>query len=186
VIFAMPFAEFLRTTVLLSAGAATVLALVTLAAANNTGDTTVLVFALAWWGAASLIGAWVGRRVATSPQIASLLAGARTQPTMPELRPGSTLINRLWPLLICTVGAGALAVLIPQVPAVAAGFAIIFALAWRHQSAAVRAIEERDGARFYVQRTSPWQPIKLVRTPGFRSNLTGLNSARRTPVGPAT
>jgi hypothetical protein len=29
------------------------------------------------------------------------------------------------------------------------------------------AIEERDAARFYVDRTSPWQPIRLVRTPGF-------------------
>ncbi len=29
------------------------------------------------------------------------------------------------------------------------------------------AIEERDGARFYVDRTSPFHPIRLVRTPGF-------------------
>jgi hypothetical protein len=41
----------------------------------------------------------------------------------------------------------------------------------------VTAIEERDGARFYVERTSPLTPIKLVRTPGFRSNLLELNGA---------
>ena len=35
----------------------------------------------------------------------------------------------------------------------AAGFAIIWALAWRRQDAAVTAIEERDGFRFYVDRT---------------------------------
>ena len=29
------------------------------------------------------------------------------------------------------------------------------------------AIEERDGVRFYIDRTSPLQPIRLVRTPGF-------------------
>jgi hypothetical protein len=86
-------------------------------------------------------------------------------------------LNRLWPLLVSTVGAGALAFLAPQVPAVATGFAIIWALAWRRQSSAVTAIEERDGARFYVERTSPLQRIRLVRTPGFRSNLFELNGA---------
>ena len=55
----------------------------------------------------------------------------------------------------------------PPVSAVAAGGAIIWALAWRRQERAVTAIEERDGARFYVDRTSPVQPIRLVRTPGF-------------------
>jgi hypothetical protein len=86
-------------------------------------------------------------------------------------------LNRLWPLLVSTVGAGALAFVLPQVPAVAAGFAIIWALAWRRQASAVTAIEERDGARFYVERTSPLKPIRLVRTPGFRSNLFELNGS---------
>jgi hypothetical protein len=63
------------------------------------------------------------------------------------------------------------------VPAIATGFAIIWALAWRRQASAVTAIEERDGARFYVEQTSPLDPIKLVRTPGFRSNLFELNGA---------
>ena len=39
------------------------------------------------------------------------------------------------------------------------------------------AIEERDGARFYVEATSPLQPIALVRTPGFRTNLMELNGS---------
>jgi hypothetical protein len=50
---------------------------------------------------------------------------------------------------------------------VAAGFAIIWALAWRRQEHAVLAIEERDAVRFYVDQTSPLSPIRLVRTPGF-------------------
>ena len=29
------------------------------------------------------------------------------------------------------------------------------------------AIEERDGARFYVDKTSPLKAIRLIRTPGF-------------------
>jgi hypothetical protein len=53
------------------------------------------------------------------------------------------------------------------VAAIASGFTIIWALAWRRQSAAVAAIEERDGVRFYVDRTSPLAPMRLVRTPGF-------------------
>jgi hypothetical protein len=60
---------------------------------------------------------------------------------------------------------------------VATGFAIIWALAWRRQASAVTAIEERDGARFYVEKTSPLRPIKLVRTPGFRTNLFELNGS---------
>ena len=41
------------------------------------------------------------------------------------------------------------------------------AAGWRRQEAAVAAIEERDGVRFYVDRTSPLSPIQLIRTPGF-------------------
>jgi hypothetical protein len=33
----------------------------------------------------------------------------------------------------------------------------------------VAAIEERDGVGFYVMRTSPFQPIALQRTPGFKA-----------------
>ncbi len=175
----MRFAEFLRTTVLISAAAASVLAAVTLAGVNGTGEDLVLPLAGGWWLIAAVIGVWLGRRAETSQPIASLLASARMQPTLPELNPGRTVLNRLWPLLLSTIGAGVLAFTLPQVPAVATGFAIIWALAWRHQAAAVTAIEERDGARFYIDRTSPLRAIRLVRTPGFRSNVFELNGASR-------
>jgi hypothetical protein len=171
------FTDFLRTTVLLSLGAASALAAVTLAGAATHGDALVVPVVAGWWVAAGLIGIWLGRRAETSSPIASLLASARTQTTLPEVNPGRTLLNRLWPLLLSTIGAGALAFVWPQVPAVAAGFAVMWALAWRRQSSAVSAIEGRDGARFYVERTSPLKPIRLVRTPGFRSNLFELNGA---------
>jgi hypothetical protein len=77
------------------------------------------------------------------------------------------LVNRLWPLLVSTILAGAIGVILPQVPAVATGFAIIWALAWRRQEAAVSAIEDRDGFRFYIDKTPPLAPIRLVRTPGL-------------------
>jgi hypothetical protein len=171
------FSDFLRTTVLISAAAASALAAVTVAAAAGTSDDLLVPVSAGWWVIAGVTGAWMGRRAGTTSQIASLLASARTQASLPEVNPTRTVLNRLWPLLFSTIGAGALAFLVPQVPAVATGFAIIWALAWRRQSSAVTAIEERDGARFYVERTSPFKPIRLIRTPGFRSNLFELNGA---------
>lgn len=173
----MRFPDFLRTTVLISAAAASALAAVTVAGAAGNSDDLIVPVSAGWWVVAGLIGIWMGRRAETNPPIASLLTSARTQTTLPEVNATRTVLNRLWPLLFSTVGAGALAFLIPQVPAVATGFAIIWSLAWRRQASAVIAIEERDGARFYVDKTSPLKRIRLVRTPGFRSNLFELNGA---------
>ena len=153
----MRFSDFLATTVLISAAAASALAAVTVAGANGTSDDLVVPLAAGWWVIAAVIGICARRRAETSPPIATLLASARMQATLPEVHPGRTVLNRLWPLLLSTIGAGALAFVLPQVPAVATGFAIIWALAWRRQASAVTAIEERDGARFYVERTSPLQ-----------------------------
>lgn len=179
----MRFPDLLRTTVMLCAAAATLLAAVTVAGANENGDALVALVAAGWWVFAAVIGSAFGRRNTTSHQIGVLLASARTQTMLPEINPSRVVLNRLWPIIVCTVGAGAVAFAYPQVPAIAAGFAIIGALAWRRQAAAVTAIEERDGARFYVDHTSPLRPIRLVRTPGFRSNLTEMTAAQRsTPV----
>ena len=163
----MRFTDFLRATVLLSAGAATLLAALTVVSLSQSYDRTLVVFSALWWAAAVLIGLWLGRRAETSPPIRRLLLNARTQTTLPEVRPGLTLINRVWPLLFVTIGASLLSVFEPQVTAVASGFCIIWALAWRRQASAVAAIEERDAVRFYIDRTSPLQPIQLIRTPGF-------------------
>jgi hypothetical protein len=178
----MRFPEFLRTTVLLSAASATLLGVVTLAGANSTGNDSVVPIAAGWWVLTALAGAWTGRRATTSASIASLLARARTQASLPELHPARTVLNRLWPIVALTVGAGAIAFVFPQVPAIVAGGPILCALAWRRQGPAVTAIEERDGARFYIERTSPFAPIRLVRTPGFRTNLMEMNGAKRPTV----
>ena len=164
----MRFVDFLKTTVLVCAASATVLGAIAILSAASQDETGPLLFALGWWAAAGVIGAYLGRRAETTPPIARLLAGARTATTLPEQRPGPMLLNRLWPLLIVTVAASALAVVAPQIPAIAAGFAAIWALSWRRQEAAVTAIEERDGVQFYVEHTSPLKPIQLVRVPGFR------------------
>jgi hypothetical protein len=153
--------------VLLSAASATLLAALTVVSlANDVSEQTVYLCVF-WWLGSTLIGMVIGRGTSASPAISRLLAGARSQTLLPELHPSRTLANRLWPLLLVTVAAGALSVAAPQISAIATGFAIIWSLAWRRQEAAVAAIEERDGVRFYVARTSPLAAIRLVRTPGF-------------------
>jgi hypothetical protein len=162
------FHEFLRTTVLMSAGSATALALVTIIAGAGRGK--LVVIAIVWWLLACGAGLWIGRGSQTSQAIGSLLADARSQRSLPEASPGRTVLNRLWPLMVVTIAAVGIGFVEPQIPAIATGFAIIWSLAWRRQASAVKAIEDRDGARFYIDRTSPLSAIQLVRTPGFRAN----------------
>ena len=165
----MRFIDFLRTTVLACAGAATVLGALAIREVALEDDSSLLVFALSWWALATVIGVWVGRERATLPAIARLLAAARSTSTLPEQSgPARVLLNRLWPLFALLVVSAGLAWLFPQIPAIAAGFLTIWALYWRRQEAAVTAIEDRDGVAFYVERTAPWKPIQLVRTPGYR------------------
>jgi hypothetical protein len=164
------FVDFLRTAVLLSAGAATVLAAITVLAAGESSEATLVLAAAGWWALATALGLCLSRRAQTTPPIARLLATAKSSMTLPEHHPGAILLNRLWPLLLFTLLSGGLAFLAPQIPGIAAGFAIIWALAWRRQDAAVAAIEERDGACFYVRRTSPVRAMELVRAPGFKAS----------------
>jgi hypothetical protein len=163
------FVDFLRATVLLSGAAATALAAITVLAVGSGSNGLIVPIAVGWWLIAALIGLRSGRRAQTNPPIARLLAGAKSTTALPEHHPSAVLLNRLWPLLVFTLLAGALGFLAPQIPGIATGFALIWALAWRRQDAAVVAIEERDGAVFYVRRTSPLRPMELDRTPGFKA-----------------
>ena len=166
----MRYPDFLRTAVLLFAGSATALAVVAIAGARSKDDTTLLYVAVGWWAAAAIVGLWLGRREAAREATAKLLASARTTPLLPELQPGTILFNRLWWLLLFTIAAGAVAFLLPQVPAIGVGYTLIYALAWRNQSRVVTAVEDRDGVRFYIEHNSPFKPTELLRTPGFRKN----------------
>ena len=102
----MRFVDFLKTTVLLSAGAATALASVTVLAAEQGSSTLLAPIAVGWWVLAALVGLRMGRRAETNPPIARLLAGARATTTLPEQHPGAILLNRLWSLLLFTLLAG--------------------------------------------------------------------------------
>lgn len=164
----MRFTDFLRTSVVLFGGAATALAAVSVAGAGTRDEPGVVYVAVAWWGISAVIGLWIGRRREVTAGIGRLLASSRPATAMPEFEPGAILFNRLWALAVFTVLSGGVAFLLPQVPAIATGYALIVALAWRKQSGAVEAVEMRDGVQFHVERTSPFKPTRLVRTAGLR------------------
>jgi len=174
------FVDFLKTTVLLSGAAATALGAITVLAAAADSNSRLVAIAAGWWVISAAIGLRLGRRAEVSPPISRLLAEARAESALPEHHPSAILLNRLWPLAVFALLAGGLAFLAPQVPGIGAGFAIIWALAWRRQHGAVEAIEERDGVRFWVRRTSPLRPMALHRTPGFKAmRPESMNGARR-------
>src|ERR1700691_2095590 len=111
----MPFADFVKTTVVLSAAAATTLAAITLLSARAANEPRTATIAVAWWGASVLIGIVMGLRAAASPPIARLLAGAKSVSALPAQRPVRVVLARLWPLLLSTVIAGGLALIAPQI-----------------------------------------------------------------------
>ncbi len=164
----MRFVDFLRSSVLMFAAAATALGVVAIYGARANDDTAALVFTVSWWALAGVVGMWLGRAMAPTSGIAQLLASARTTNMLPEVEPGAVMFTRMWPLGVATVVAGSIAFVVPQPAGIASGFALGVALTWRRQSSAVQAIEDRDGVRFHVDKSSPFGAPKLVRTPWAR------------------
>ena len=167
----MRFVDLLRSTVLISAAAATMLAVIAIAQAGSNADDRLAFAAAGWWLVAMVIGMRIGRRPTASPGIERALRDARPATSLPEMRVGRVLLNRLWPLLLATLVAAGASLAFPQIAAIAAGFGVMWSLSWRRQDAAVAAIEERDGVTFYVAPQPPLQPIQLVRAPGFRRDM---------------
>jgi len=162
------FRDFLRVSVILFGGAATALAILSVAGAARADTNTLVYVAAIWWCLATLAGLWLGRRLAPTPGIGELLVAARKTNALPELEPGTILFNRLWGLIVLTITAAVIGFWFPQVPSIATGFCLLVALMWRRQSAAVEAIEGRDGVEFWFDRTSPLGKPQLLRLPGLR------------------
>jgi hypothetical protein len=169
----MPFCDLLRMTVLLTAGCASVLATVTVIAAQRADDELTIYVAAGWWAVAVIAGLILGGTKRTAGAVRNVLANARMQPTLPSDNPGRVAISRLWPLAAFVLVAGGLGFVWPGVAAVGCGYALGVALAWRRREPAVRAIEDRDGVRFYVEPGSALEPVRLVRTPGLRREYSG-------------
>jgi MYXO-CTERM domain-containing protein len=174
----MLFRDFLRVAVMLFGGAGTALAIVAIAGASGEDSSLPIYIAVGWWVLAAAAGLWLGRRNAPTQQIGRLLAAARNTNQLPEVEPGAIVFNRLWPLAAVTVISGGIAFLLPQIPAIAAGYAIAVALTWRKQARAVEAIEGRDGVQFFFDRTPPFGAPKLLRTPGLRKIEPAQEPAR--------
>jgi hypothetical protein len=100
------------------------------------------------------------------------LAAAKTSTQLPAEAPARIALARLWPIALFAIIAGAAGPLWPQVTAIATGFALAVATAWRNREAAVTAVEERDGVCFYVEHGSAFDPVTLIRTPGLRRGTT--------------
>jgi hypothetical protein len=164
----MRFRDFLRVSVLIYGAAATALAIVSVVGATRADTNTLVYVAAIWWCVAMLAGLWLGRRPETTESIGMLLADARVTNSLPQMEPASVMFNRLWPVAVAVVLAGGLGFFVPQVPVIATGFFLLVALLWRRQSSAVAAIEGRDGAEFWFDRTAPFGPPKLLRLPGLR------------------
>ncbi len=169
----MPYSELLRSTVFLTAGGATALAAIAVIGAQRDYSSTVLLVGAVWWVTAAWIGVSMGQADKTAESIREVLANSKsvtgTGKGFQLSEPGRIAWGRLWPILAVVVVAGGTGVFFPEVAVIGSGFALLVSLAWRNREAAVLAIEGRDGVRFLVQPGSPFRPVKLVRTPGFRA-----------------
>lgn len=166
----MPYTDLLRVSVFITAAEATALGAVTAVAANRDGETTVALVAAVWWLVALGIGFYLSRPQRAADDVRDALARARTATSLPDQSPARIAFVRLWPIAFTAIAAGVLGIFFPGVAAVGAGYALIVSLAWHTREAAVTAIEQRDGVRFYVVPTPALRPIELVRTPGLRSD----------------
>lgn len=166
----MPFTDLLRVTVFLTAAEATALGAIGALAASREEDSTTVLVAAVWWLLSLAIGLYVGRPSRAADGVRDALAGARTAISLPPESPARIAFDRLWPIALTAIVAGALGIFFPGVAVIGAGYALIVSLAWRTREAAVLAIEQRDGVKFYVVPNSALRPIQLVRSPGLRSD----------------
>jgi hypothetical protein len=163
----MLFSELLRLTVFLVAGVATALGTLSVLLEQDDPSTSAAVVAGAWWLVAAVAGLVLGSSARAAEAIAPALRSARTATSLPSESEGRIAFMRLWPIGAFAVVCGIAGVVWPQVAAIGAGYALLIALLWRGREGAVRAIEDRDGVRFYVEPSSALEPIRLVRTPGL-------------------
>ncbi len=166
----MPYTDLLRLSVFLTAGEATVLGAIAAIAVGPQASLPTLIVASAWWLAALAIGLYLGRPRRAADGVRDTLTQAKTATSLPAENPGRIALARLWPIGLSALIAGVIGIYLPGVAIVGAGYALLVALAWHSQEAAVLAIEQRDGVKFYVVPGGALRPVELVRTPGLRSD----------------
>jgi hypothetical protein len=166
----MPYTDLLRTTVFITGAEASILGAISAISVGGEPSPTTVIVALAWWAIAIILGFWMGRPERAREDMRAPLAKAKMATSLPSDSPARITAQRLWPIAVTAILAGGLGLFFPGVAIIGTGYALIVSLAWHSREAAVAAIEERDGARFYVVPNSALKPIQLVRTPGLRSD----------------
>jgi hypothetical protein len=166
----MPYTDLMRITAFVSAAMATLLAAIAVIAVEGEPSSTTVIVALAWWAISIILGLRAGRPERAREDMRDVLAKAKMATSLPSESPSRVALQRLWPIAVVTIAAGVAGLFFPGVAIVGTGSALIISLAVRAREAAVQAIEERDGVRFFVVPGSTFKPIELVRTPGLRSD----------------
>ena len=166
----MPYTELLRFTVVITAAEATILGAISAFSVGGEPSPTTVIVAIAWWAISIILGFWLGRPERAREDVREPLTRARTATSLPSDSPIQIALQRLWPIAVTAILAGGLGLFFPGVAIIGTGYALIVSLSWHTREAAVQAIEERDGVRFFVVPGSALKPIELVRTPGLRSD----------------
>jgi hypothetical protein len=166
----MPYTDLLRLTVFITGAEATVLGAISAISVGGEPSSTTVIVAIAWWAIAIILGFWMGRPERAREDMRDPLAKAKTATSLPVDSGNRIAVQRLWPVAVTAIVAGGLGLFFPGVAIIGTGYALIVSLAWHTREAAVQAIEERDGVRFFVVPSSTFKPIELVRTPGLRSD----------------
>src|SRR5918996_5029097 len=111
----MPFTDLLRLTVFLAAAEATALGAVTVLVAGADDDNLTLLVSAVWWPLAVAIGLYLGRRSRSLHGVRDALAAARTTTSLPRESASRIAVERLWPIGLTAVIAGALGIFYPRV-----------------------------------------------------------------------
>lgn len=163
----MRYCDYLHSCVLLIGSAALALALIGVGSLLRYDSSLLLLLSAGWGVVCILCGLWFGRADAIQQGVRDLLARSHPEPVFPKIEPPVILLSRLWPVLAITIIAALTSYWFPQLAVATAGYGLLWALAWRKQSGAVLAIEERDLVHFWIVRSSPLRPPRLIRVPAM-------------------
>lgn len=143
------------------------LGLISIESLTRYGSPTLFVVSGSWLVISVVTGLWLGSGPSVQESLRLLLSKSRPERIFPRIEPPAVLLSRLWPVLAITLVSAISSYWFPQLAVASAGYGLIWALAWRRQSDAVLAIEERDAVHFWIVRSSPFKPPKLVRVPAM-------------------
>lgn len=163
----MRYCDYLHASVLMIGSSALALVLIGAGSLAAYESTWMIYVSIAWLVICVCWGLWSGRGASVQESVRTLLSKSRPEPIFPKIEPPAVLLSRLWPVLAITLVSAISSYWFPQLAIVSAGYGLLWAVAWRRQADAVLAIEERDAVHFWIVKSSPLHPPKLVRVPAM-------------------